>query len=89
MPYAYVDAEVALEYNGIKVYHVYKDDCLDYGRRFFWYGLSPDCYEGGPDTFDVRDLAHQMGIGPSWNTPEEVIRLAIDKGILTQEGVKS
>lgn len=37
MPYGWIDPEVFVEYNGMTVYHVYKDDEISQGRREFWY----------------------------------------------------
>ena len=33
MPYDYVEAEMLLEFRGVKVYHIYKNDMVDNGRH--------------------------------------------------------
>lgn len=84
MPYRteYVPAPLLLEHNGVKIYHCFKnnDECnpvLEY-----WYDVEEDSDEDGETAFDVRDLS-------AWNgNVEESIRVAIDKGEITQEGVK-
>ena len=89
MPYEFVEAELFLEYRGVKVYHIYKDDMVDEGRHKHWYGLTLRCHEGDRDMFDVRDLARQL------NMPEPVtlfdmitiITKAINKGILSKSSV--
>ncbi len=40
MPYAWVEPEIALEYNGVKIYFVYRDDKFSNETRTFWYGYS-------------------------------------------------
>lgn len=46
MPYEFVEAEMFLEYRGVKVYYIYKDDMIDEGRHKHWFGLTPRCHEG-------------------------------------------
>lgn len=90
MPYAWVKPEVALEHKGVKIYHVYKNDDYDSGPRTFWFGYSIFCDDEGIDSFDVRDLAKMIGMPcpESWEEIKAVLIAAIDRGILTQEGLK-
>lgn len=64
MPWSseWVDPEVFLTHHGVTIYHVYKNDDLAEGVRFYWYGTSPTASdETGTDTFDVRDLDNPHG----------------------------
>jgi hypothetical protein len=90
MPYAWMKPEVALEYKGVMIYHIYKNDNYDEGRRTFLFGYSEDCDDNGTDSFDVRDLAKMIGMPSpeSWEEIKAVLIAAIDKGVLTQEGIK-
>ncbi len=59
MPYGWIDPEMFLEHKDVTVYHVYKDDEIDAGRRECWYTLDPGQGEvmGDDDAiFDIRDL---------------------------------
>lgn len=90
MPYSseWVEPEVFMEHNGTKVYHIYKDDDIDQGPRFYWFTLDP---VNGSDTdqehvFDVRDLTKETDIekpGTDWR--EQIIRAALDAGTLKPE----
>lgn len=86
MPFkeVFVPAEVAFRYRGVKVYHVYKDNDFDQGSRDYWYGLSPECLEGG-DVFDVRDVAAALGWPPpsSLSQAKRVLESAIDWTLAT------
>jgi hypothetical protein len=84
MPYTtpeWVEPEVALEYNGVTIYHVYKNDELDI-RLTYWFTTSWEEREHAD--FDVRDI-------PGWDNKkeniEDTLKLAIDKGWLTQNGL--
>lgn len=55
MPYRWTAAQLYLEYAGVRVYCVYKDDLLENGPRTYWYGWAPDGSDSGP-CFDVRTL---------------------------------
>jgi hypothetical protein len=91
MPYQWVDADVAFEHKGVKVYRVYKNDFVGEGARLYHYGWSPDCSDEDPDsTFDVRDLAKamKMPVPETYEDIKKVLYAAIDAGILTQEGVR-
>jgi hypothetical protein len=89
MPYDYVEAEMLLEFRGVKVYHIYKNDMVDNGRHKYWYGIAPWCHEGDREMFDVRDIARTM------NMPEPVTVLdittvilrAINRGVITSYSV--
>lgn len=89
MPYTWVDAEVALEHKGAKVYHTYKNDIVENGANLFLFAPYPWCSQDDPETFDVVDLARTLGV-PRPETQEEIyfiLRLAIERGLLTENGL--
>lgn len=90
MPYTWVKPKVALAHRGVKIYHVYKNDNADEGVREYWYGWSPCCTDSGDDSFDVRDLADMLNLAMpiSWKEIVLVLKEAIDRGVLTKEGIK-
>ncbi len=57
MPMQWVPPEVALEYKGVTIYHVYKNDDMEQGARTFWFGTSPDCSDENEKSFDIRALS--------------------------------
>jgi len=89
MAYIWVPNEVALEHNGVKIYHIYKNDDYEAGARMYWFGLdeygSDDSDENSEHiAFDVRNLStyeHGKDI-------YDVLREAIEKGDITQNNVK-
>jgi hypothetical protein len=48
MPMQYVEAEIALDFQGIQIYHTYPDDCADWPASEYW-------FEVGGEHFDIRD----------------------------------
>lgn len=86
MPYEFVEAEMFLEYRGVKVYYIYKDDMIDEGRHKYWYGLTPRCHEGDRDMFDVICLARQLNMPEPKNDMDAIVIMlhGIEKGILTK-----
>jgi hypothetical protein len=87
MPYRTIDedAELFLEHNGVKVYHVYRDDDYEQGTRPFNFDTREDSREFG--SFSVRDLAAQLQMPqPGWGSTDEekkiVLRRAIDQGLI-------
>ncbi len=88
MPTRYADADVFLDYRGVKVYYVYKNDDLDSGiTRESAYSLDPDSrdecgeeYQG----FNLTELpAYNDIAGPIGHaTSKKVLMLAIDRGEL-------
>ena len=91
MAMEWVPNELALKYQGVSIYHIYKDDDNGQGVREYWFGL--DEYGSDNDTvgdgehivFDVRDL-------PSYDSSlsvEDNLRKAIDNGEITQDYVKT
>lgn len=90
MPWSsrWVPPELFVEYNGVLVYHVYKDDDVEQGPRHFWY--TTDLYEGGDQahdefTFDVRERCDLDDCG-NWPTLLDIqaaIMNAIDDGLIT------
>jgi hypothetical protein len=89
MPYEFVEAEMFLEFRGVKIYHVYKNDMVDEGQHKYWYGLTPRCHEGDRDMFDVRDLARQLNMPEPKNDMGIFVVMfhAIEKGLLTKSNV--
>ncbi|MGI9863067.1 hypothetical protein SDD30_16955 [Moorella naiadis] len=90
MPYAWVEPEVALEYKRIKIYYIYADDSMANVTRTFRFGYSIFSDDKGEDSFDVRDLAKMIGMPcpEKWEEIKAVLIAAIDKGVLTQEGIE-
>jgi hypothetical protein len=97
MPYKWVPAPLFLRRKGIRIYHVMKDDMADGVPRTFWYSWTPDASDDDPETsFDVRSLAAQLGDAVDLRAVytgdlreiKRAIRLAVDRGILTQDGVE-
>lgn len=93
MPYRteWVDPEVFLEHNGVTIYHVYKGDDVECGRRFYWFGTTIHASDDDDDdgeSFDVRDLpgAHAALSYVPFAEQEPVVRqlivAAIDNGRL-------
>jgi hypothetical protein len=87
MPFVneYRDSEVFMVHNGVTIYHVYKDNDPDQGCREFWFDADEDSQE--ESGFDIRDLAHELGMraesaaianGASDNIKMSVLRRAID-----------
>jgi hypothetical protein len=85
MPYEEVDAELFLEHQGVKIYHIYRDNVIDEGKHKLWFGLTPRCGEGDREMFDVRDLARQLDVPEPQSELDTVVIIsqAINEGILT------
>jgi hypothetical protein len=77
MPMKWVKPQLFLEYNGVKVYHTYKDNDFE-NRLDYWY--TPDVDEDEQYTFDVRTLPEYKEDN---SNHKYVIRRAIFKGIVT------
>ncbi|MEW6770116.1 MAG: hypothetical protein AB1330_01805 [Bacillota bacterium] len=87
MPYGWVEPDIFLEHGGVTIYHVYKDDEIDNVIREYWYTWREDGGELTPWRFDVRDIATALGMSVSdFDEIEEVIKKAIDLGLLTKDG---
>lgn len=91
MAMEWVPNELALKYQGVSIYHIYKDDDNGQGVREYWFGLDEYGSDNGTDeeeghiVFDVRDL-------PSYDSNlsiEDNLRKAIDNGEITQDYVKT
>lgn len=86
MPYRqeYVPAEVFLEYKGVKIYHVYKNNDVDCLARIYWFDDQEDSDDDGG--FDIRALAKNLGdvsLNPETVEGRRVIlRAAIDAGLI-------
>lgn len=86
MPYssAFIPAEVFMEHNGTKIYHIYKNDDIEQGQRLYHYATTDHGYDGaggGFDDggeFDVRNLPEFVLNKNNWG---ESIVLAIQHAI--------
>lgn len=79
MPTIWVAPDVAVTHDGVTVYHAYKEGTDT--RLYNWYQLDVNEQEG---MFDIRDLVSKHEDLPSLcdNTHEQVLRAAIDLGLL-------
>ncbi len=67
----WIDPDLLLEHQGVRVFHTYKDDEYDQGAKRYWFTLNSLCghldqlCEEQPcrHVFDVRELS-------TWQTPE-------------------
>lgn len=91
MAMEWVPNELAFKYQGVSIYHIYKNDDNGQGVRTYWYGLDEYGSDDGTDecgehiVFDVRDL-------PSYDSNldiEDNLRKAIDNGEITENYVKT
>ena len=57
MPYIWTEPELAVEYQGVSIYHVYKNGFWECGRLKYQY--TADIIE--QDSFDIRDLKSYQG----------------------------
>ena len=73
MPYQYVEGAIVLQYAGLEIRHVYKDDVVDNPPLEFW-------YETNGVEFDIRDLA--VGDEDSYSEHSMMLKIAIDRGQL-------
>ena len=61
----WIDPELLLEHQGVRVFHTYKDDDYDQGAKHYWFTLNPQCGELDQlcderpcrHVFDVRGLS--------------------------------
>jgi hypothetical protein len=68
----WIDPEVLLEHQNVRVFHTYKDDDYDQGAKRYWFTLNPQCgvadslCEDQPcrHVFDVQELS-------TWRPPEK------------------
>ena len=73
MPYIWTEPTLVVEYQGVSVYHVYKDGYWDCGCRVYWY--TTDITEQA-EPFDIRDLdSYQNG-----EDHAAILKLAIERG---------
>lgn len=87
MPYTHewVDPEVALEYKGCKIYHVYKHDEID-NKLTYWFTTDPEAEsEGDPYSFDIRNIDDNPALRSGFlrsgtNVVEQALKKAIDAG---------
>jgi hypothetical protein len=85
----WVDPELAVQHRGLKVYHVYRNNDVDQGRRTYWYTTDPTLGEDDdpPYVFDIREIYSAAVDLPNDNDLDEtlrsLLRRAIDEGKLT------
>lgn len=84
MPYKkiYKPKEVFLDYDGITIYHCYKDNNFDQ-KLEGWYSLVEEDFAGDKGEFAIGELSTYE----PYKEPEDVIKQAIDMGELTERGV--
>jgi hypothetical protein len=87
MPYKQEDqdAELFLEYVGVKVYRVYRNDNIEEGTRDFNFDTKINSEEYG--SFSIVELARRLSIDtPTWYSSDEtkkyILREAIDAGLI-------
>ena len=82
MMYACLPSPIFLEYNGVKIYYVYKNDEEGQGTRTYWYGLNEWCSDVDDFetnyTFDIRDIE---GYNENLSIEGNLVRM-IDAGLL-------
>jgi hypothetical protein len=91
MPYQteWVDPDLAVEHEGLKVYHTYRNNDVDQGCRTYWYTTDPKLGENddSPYVFDIRDIYAEATEHPIDNDLVESLRAllhrAVDEGRLT------
>lgn len=76
MAYKWIDPEVFIKHKCVTIYHVYRNDDIDQGRRKFWYTTDPYGGECNDCSFDIREL---KSYSPE-KSHEQIIREAIDIG---------
>lgn len=79
MPIGWIQPDLFLRYQGVAVYHVYRNDDYEQGPREYWFTTDKhggDCDD--PCSFDVRELSSYA----REKTHEQIIREAIDAGDL-------
>jgi hypothetical protein len=74
MPYVteWVENELFIEHQDIRIYHVYKDDDLSAGARTYLFTTDPNGFEGGEASFDIRDIISQLK--KNQRTPKSVTK---------------
>jgi len=75
MPYIWTEPEIAIEHNGVTIYHVYKNGFMDSGRYECLY--TTDVTENDA-AFDIRDLQNY----DTQLESIEILKKAIDSGEL-------
>ena len=80
MPWTWIAPEPVLDYHGVRVYHLYRDD-IDEVPYTYW-------YEVGEDDFDIRDLP--VGSAQEQLDPVQhpaLLRTAVDSDLISDDGV--
>ena len=87
MPTTWVMPEVFLRHKGVTIWHIYKNNHADQGKRDYLFGWD-DCCSDEADCFDVRDLPNPKKLDLSKDKNRRtVIKAAIEAGIVTDHGV--
>lgn len=77
MPMQWTEPEVAVEHNGVTVWHTYKDG--EYISEYWYTCNESDDDIDGESAFDIRELDVEG------ETHEDILRAAIEAGILPLE----
>lgn len=92
MPYRskWVQAPKFMQFRGVNVYHVYKNDELSSGPRTYYFVTNPHGVED--ESFDIRDLPNYgsqryVEDGELIDVHRAILREAIAKGYLTTHGI--
>ena len=91
MPYSIekVPSELFLTHNGIEVFHTYEDDEINQGINEYWYTTDEYGSENGSAAFDFRDIRTLLEDKtikvPDEATIEQIIKLGIDNGLITNQ----
>jgi hypothetical protein len=80
--------EIAVDHQGVRVFHAYKHNCIDNGPLSFWYTLDPE----GDLEFDIRQLDAWTAVQDELQQPvndspksvphDRVLRRAVETGAL-------
>lgn len=83
MPFVWCKPEQFLSYQGVRIFHAYKDDLSDVPLDF-WYSTSDSACADSPYEFDVRELpgCQSPARDPDQTEHAAVIKQAIDSGLL-------
>lgn len=87
---SYEPSPIFLDYKGIQVYTVYKDNLKDNSAREYWFGMTPWVSDIEFDNsiwedacFDIRDV---KGYDPD-KTVKKNLKQMIDAGYITDEHI--
>jgi hypothetical protein len=88
VPYAWINPEVFFELNGVKIYHIYRNDQLGEGVRKYWYGWHIDCCDdSGEYSFDIREMGYKVYMDAEREDHKEILKKLIEQGYITSDGI--